>query len=168
MFTRKTVRDEEWSLPKENFHLPTSRLDEPTLAMLPGISKERGQEHFKVFDFSVNIDKFKEYLVELRAANKEDKICLFMDNLSTHVSKKSQANMRAQGFKYIYNAAYMPDWNPIEFIFSKVKNKFKKYRAQKMIGLRQEDHRALVAKAFMAVRKKDVVNCVKHVKKLLK
>ena len=69
MFTRKTIRDEEWSLPKSNFRLPISALDEPTLAMLAGVSKENGQEHFKVFDFSVNIDKFKEYLDELRAIN---------------------------------------------------------------------------------------------------
>ena len=76
--------------------------------------------------------------------------------------------MRAHGFKYIYNTAYMPDWNPIEFVFSKVKSKFRQYRAQKMIGLRQEDHRALVGMAFMAVKKKDIVNSIKHVEKLLK
>ena len=76
--------------------------------------------------------------------------------------------MRAHGFKYIYNTPYMPDWNPIEFVFSKVKNKFRQYRAQKMIGLRQEDHRALVGMAFMAVKKKDIVNSIKHVEKLLK
>ena len=62
----------------------------------------------------------------------------------------------------------MPDWNPIELVFSKVKHRFRQYRAQKMIGLRQESHQALVGKAFMTVKKRDVVNCVKHVDKLLK
>ena len=89
MFTRKTLRNEEWSLPKSNFTLSSSKLDEPTLAMLAGISKEKGREHFMIFDFSVNIPKFQEYLAELRAANQEDKICIFMDNLSCHISKKS-------------------------------------------------------------------------------
>lgn len=76
--------------------------------------------------------------------------------------------MREYGFKYIYNASYMPDWNPIEFVFSKVKNKFRQYRAQKITGLIQDDHRAIVAKSFNAVRKKDVVNCIKHVDKFFK
>ena len=89
MFTRKTLRNEEWCLPKSNFTLSSSKLDEPTLAMLAGISKEKGREHFMIFNFSVNIPKFQEYLAELRAANLEDKISIFMDNLSCHISKKS-------------------------------------------------------------------------------
>ena len=76
-------------MPKSNFTLPTSRLDEPTLAMLAGISKEKGKEHFMVFDKSVNVVKFKQYIAELKVINKEDKICIFMDNLSTHKSRNS-------------------------------------------------------------------------------
>ena len=41
-------------------------LDEPTLALLCGISKENGLEHFQIFEQSVNVDKFKEYLDGLR------------------------------------------------------------------------------------------------------
>ena len=37
-----------------------------------------------------------------------------------------------------------------------------------MTGQRQESHEALVVKAWRAVTKKDVVNCVRHVKDLLK
>ena len=68
----------------------------------------------------------------------------------------------------IYNASYMPEWNPIELVFSKVKNKFRQYRAQKLTGLIQDSHEAMVGKAFRAVRKKDIVNCCKHVENLLK
>ena len=41
-------------------------LDEPTLALLSGISKEKGQEHFRIFPRSVNTVRFIEYLEELR------------------------------------------------------------------------------------------------------
>ena len=51
-----------------------------------------------VFERSVNIPKFKQYLTELREANGDDKICIFMDNLSTHASKKSKDTMRRLGF----------------------------------------------------------------------
>ena len=56
-----------------------ARLEEPTLALLSAISKEKGQEHYKIFENSVNVAKFKDYLTELRAKNAGDKICLFMD-----------------------------------------------------------------------------------------
>ena len=29
--------------------------------------------------------------------------------------------MKTLGFKYAYNVPYSPDYNPIEFIFSKIK-----------------------------------------------
>ena len=38
MFTRKTLSDLEWSLPKDNMKVALKRLDEPTLALLAGIS----------------------------------------------------------------------------------------------------------------------------------
>ena len=118
---------------------------EPTLALLSGISKEKGQEHFKIFPRSVNIVKFKEYITELRAANGDDKICLFMDQLSAHTSERTKSAMREMGYRYIYNVAYSPDYNPIESVFSKVKHKFKTLRAQKLVGLIQDDHQSLVA-----------------------
>ena len=67
-----------------------AHLNEPTLAVLSAISKEKGQEHFKVFDNSVNVQKFKQYLKELRERNGEEKIALFLDNLSAHRSEKSK------------------------------------------------------------------------------
>ena len=58
------------------------------------MSKEKGQELFLIFERSVDIPKFKEWLMRLREENGNDKICLFMDQLSTHTSKKSKAAMR--------------------------------------------------------------------------
>ena len=61
-FTRKTVTDTEWARPKENMRVDEAKLNEPTLALLSGVSMERGQEHFMIFRKSVDIKKFKEYL----------------------------------------------------------------------------------------------------------
>ena len=81
MFTRKTVADSEWALPGQNLSLEEKKLNAPTLALLSGISKECGQEHYRIFPKSVNKEKFHEYLTELCTLNGTDKICLFMDNL---------------------------------------------------------------------------------------
>ena len=53
-------------------------------------------------------------------------------------------------------------------LFAKVKQRFKALRLQKLAGLRQDSHEALVAKAVRQVNKKDIVNCVRHVNDLLK
>ena len=52
--------------------------------------------------------------------------------------------MRQLGFRYIYNVAYSPDYNPIESVFSKIKRAFRVLRAQKLTGIIQDDHRVLV------------------------
>ena len=44
--SRKCVRDLEWSRSKENPTLDQAKLDEPTLAILAAISKEKGLEYF--------------------------------------------------------------------------------------------------------------------------
>ena len=74
VFSRKTLMNTEWCRQNENMTVDMACLNEPTLALLSGISKERGQEHFKIFHRSVNIDKFKLYLSELRTAIGEEKV----------------------------------------------------------------------------------------------
>ena len=111
----------------------------------------------------MNVEKFKTYLDGLRNANEGEKICLFMDNLSAHTSDRSKDAMRGHGFKWIYNVPYSPDYNPIEFVFSIVKRNFRALRAQKLTGLIQDSHEAMVTKAVKMVKKKDVMACVNHV-----
>ena len=104
-------------------------LDEPTLALLASISAENGREHFHVYPKSVNTAKFIEWLHELRQLSGDDKICLFLDNLSSHTCDESKAAMRELGFRWCFNVPYSPEWNPIELVFSKLKHTFKVLRA---------------------------------------
>ena len=55
-----------------------------------GISKEEGVEQWKIFPKSVDTDKFLQYLDLVRKANGQKKICLFMDNLSVHKTRKAK------------------------------------------------------------------------------
>ena len=66
--------------------------------------------------------------------NKNRKIALFMDNLSVHRSRKVTEYMDRLGFKYIFNAPYCPQFNPIEMVFSMMKAKYKKIRADDLIN----------------------------------
>ena len=131
-------------MPGQNLSVEEKWLTEPTLALLSGISLERGQEHYRIFPKSVNTEKFHEYLTELRALNSNgaDKIALFMDNLRVHVS--STDKMKELGFRHIFNLTYSPEYNPIEFTFFKLKSKFKALRAKKLTGLIQHSHESLI------------------------
>ena len=86
-----------------------------------------------------------------------------MDQLSVHTSEQAKKLMKELGFRYIYNAAYSPEYNPYELVFSKVKQKFKALRARKLTGQIQDDHESMVHQAVQCVRKKDVINCIEHV-----
>ena len=108
--------------------------------MLAAISKDKGREHYRVFLKSVNAPKFIEWLRELRAHSGDDKVALFMDNLGSHRADDSKEAMRELGFRWIYNVAYSPEYNPIELTFSQLKKNFRTLRAQKLVGLRQEAH----------------------------
>ena len=139
-FTRSTVPKAEYCLKGQNVAADLVHMTEPTLAVLSAISKEKGQEHYQVFEYSVNVAKFKQYLQELRDKNKEEKIALFMDNLSAHRSEKSKVEAARLGFRCIFNVPYSPEYNPIEFVFSKVKQKFRSLRARKIAGVIQDGH----------------------------
>ena len=167
-FTRSTMPKVEYSLQGQNMPADLANRNEPTLAVLAAISKEKGQEHYRIFDDSVNVSKFKEYLQELRALIPDEKVALFMDNLSAHRSEKARAEMSRLEFRCIFNVPYSPEYNPIEFVFSKIKQRFRTLRARKLAGVIQDGHRSMVKQAIESVTKKDVVNCVNHVNKMLK
>ena len=119
-------------------------MNEPTLALLLGISYEQGIEHLQIFKKSVDRPKFAEYLEGLRWKNNNKKLTLFMDNLSVHKSEVSKDKMAELKIDYIFNVPYSPDWNPIEFCFAKIKRKFRSLRGMKMCGLKNESHEQLI------------------------
>ena len=58
-FTRSTVPKTEYCRQGENVAADLAYMQEPTLAVLAAISKEKGLEHYQIYDYSVNIAKFK-------------------------------------------------------------------------------------------------------------
>ena len=46
MWTRRTVKPTEWARKNDNMIVDSAKLDEPTLALLASISKEKGLEHW--------------------------------------------------------------------------------------------------------------------------
>ena len=95
-------------------------------ALIFSISEEDGLEHFKIYDRSVDTEKFMEYLDELHKKNKQDSIALFADNLSVHKSLLVREKLDELGIKMVFNVPYQPDYNPAESCLSKIKNYYKR------------------------------------------
>ena len=49
MFTKSALPKTEYCLPKQNVNVDKSQTNEPAMALLSGISKEKGQELFMLF-----------------------------------------------------------------------------------------------------------------------
>ena len=100
-----------------------NHLHKKTLATIAGISAERGIEIIRTHDFSINVDKFKQYLIGLRETNRSIKLAVFMDRLNVHRSAKIRELAHQLGIKLVFNASYSPDLNPIERVFALTKLK---------------------------------------------
>ena len=57
---------------------------------------------------------------------KGSKFVIYQDSLQVHKSNISKEYMREAGIECIYAPFYSPDYNAIEFIFSKLKGSVKR------------------------------------------
>ena len=101
--------------------------------MLAGVSMDHGVEKVMIFEDSVNKWKFKVFAQALREENKNDKICIYFDNLAVHRSKDVRDELDRLCIPYIFCPPYSPDCNPIESVFSIYKNLLRRRRLQALV-----------------------------------
>ena len=83
---------------------------------------------------SVNIEKFKIYLEELRARYFYDDLCIYFDNLSVHRSHAIRDRLNELSIAFVFSPPYSPDFNGIESVFFIFKNKMKKERMKAIVN----------------------------------
>ncbi len=66
-------------------------------------------------------DEFCKFLGDIRKSNPRKRICLILDNLPVHKSKKVKLKDLDLNIQLIYLPPYSPDLNPIEFIWKSIK-----------------------------------------------
>ena len=114
------------------------------------------------FDKSVNQQKFKVYLDELRRKYFFDDICIVMDNLRVHNCNNVTERLDERGLEYVFTPAYSPDFNPIESVFSMFKNRFKRMRINSIIHGREINYEAEIHRIFGLIEKQKIINCIEH------
>ena len=71
-----------------------------------------------------------------------------MDNLQVHKTVEVKTLMEQYNIEPIFSPAYSPDYNPIEYMFSKLKGMVRKMRLQDMVKGQKREFDILVPLAM--------------------
>ena len=82
--------------------------------------------HQEIHETSVNSEIFYNFIDNLIKKNKLNDYYFILDNVRFHHCKKTLKLITDTNNHYIFTPPYSPNNNPIEVVFSIIKNKFKK------------------------------------------
>jgi transposase len=162
LITKSTIPKREWTPKKERLEIDFGQFSREVIAIIASISREAGVDLIMNFGKSVNKEKFKVYLEELRRRYFFDDICIVMDNLRVHNCNDVIDRLDELGIEYIFTPAYSPDFNPIESVFSIFKNQFKRMRISSIVHGREINYEAEIHRIFGLIEKEKVINCIEH------
>jgi transposase len=80
-----------------------------------------------------------------------------LDNLSSHKSERARALIESRGAEVVFLPPYSPDLNPIEMVFSKVKQSLRSLACRTQTTLW-----AAMQSVLEAVTASDAANCFRH------
>lgn len=162
MFTSKSILKREYSARHQNIKVDYNKMYLETTAVVAAITQQEGLLMFKCVGKSINKEKWMEFIKDLRKKIGKRKATLFVDNLSVHHSIVCLNECKAQGFEVIFNAAYSPQFMPIEFVFSQVKRVFKNLKTNQIVNGVRMDTQKLIQQAFKSVKLESVRNSITH------
>ena len=122
-----------------------------------------GTINFSLSDKPVNSERFENFLSSLNLP--KDSV-LLLDNIAFHKTKKVRALANTRGWQLLFTPPYSPWYNPIENVFSVVKNTFRRVNARDIIqGVSSSaiTRHSAVRDAFASVTPELVAACFRHV-----
>ena len=106
---------------------------------------------------SVDKNAFKAYLENVLLPKLEPGTTIIMDNWTVHHGNDVTELVESYGCEILYLPTYSPDFNPIEYLFSKIKAFIKKLRPSTLLELMQA-----FSNAAQAVTLQHIANAFKH------
>lgn len=100
---------------------------------------------------------FEAYVAQILIPELPANAIVVMDNLSAHKSKTTQNLFQEAGIELHYQPPYSPDFNPIELMWSKVKNSLRTAKART-----QEQLYEAVAHALTQITSSDIHGFFRH------
>lgn len=115
---------------------PKGKKERVSLIAAIGLNVELA-EHSLVHPDSVDKKAFKAFLSSILLPKLEPGTILVLDNWKVHHGEDIRELVESYGCELLYLPSYSPDFNPIEFLFSKVKAFIKMLRPMNMPELLQ-------------------------------
>jgi transposase len=110
----------------ERIHVPITNLREKNISLLLALTTKGIIHHIETSN-TINGDVFYNFLKEvIERINNNIKYTFIFDNVSFHRLKKIKDLINSNGHELLFCPPYSPNNNPIENLFSLIKNEFKK------------------------------------------
>ena len=155
-FSAKVFQKRCWSLPNEPLAIDLRQHSSKCIAVIVCISFCRGVEYYEMFEKSVNIPKFLQFLDGLRRQHFADDIALFIDRLSVHRSRLVQERMQELSIPCIFNAAYNCDAMPCENVFAYAKKSFRERRLNWVMNGKKDEIKKNIQLSLDGIKLHDV------------
>ena len=108
-------------------HAPDGRWERITIL---SALRENGETCSMVFEGAVNRRIFEAYIEKFLSPTLHPGDIVVMDNLNVHKSERVQSIIASQGARCMFLPEYSPDLNPIEKMWSKVKQTLRGIKAR--------------------------------------
>jgi len=116
-----------------------------------------GIECSAVVDGAVNADIFEAFVERVLVPVLKPGDVVVMDNLSSHKRSRTRALIEAAGAALVFLPPYSPDLNPIEMVFSKIK------QLLRSLGERTRDALwGAMQSVLDQITPSDAANCFRH------
>lgn len=110
-----------------------------------------------VVDGAVNADVFESFIEQVLVPTLRPGDVVIMDNLSSHKRQRTRTLIEAAGAELVYLPPYSPDLNPIEMVFSKIK------QTLRSLALRTRETLWTTMQAVLdRITPSDAANCFRH------
>lgn len=110
-----------------------------------------------VVDGAVNGDVFEAFVEQVLAPELRPGDVVVMDNLSSHKRARTRELIESAGARLEFLPPYSPDLNPIEMIFSKIKQRLR------TLGMRTKEALWRAMQGVLdTVTASDAANCYRH------
>ena len=122
-----------------------------------GAMRMDGSTACMAIEGATDAEVFRAYVAEVLCPTLRPGDLVVMDNLAPHKSEPTLALIRQKGAEVLFLPAYSPDLNPIEQMWSKVKNTLRSLEARTRESLLEA-----IATALAGITAQDTLNWFAH------
>lgn len=97
-----------WSTAYNSVKVTDQKITVKTMAVIAGISEETGLETYLIHPRAIKTEEYLQFLEKLKGIYPDERILLFIDNLSVHKTADARAAYERLNITPVFNVPYSP------------------------------------------------------------